>query len=423
LRSLRAGKTPEEAHAEAKQAGTHAVQNWNEKTSKGRVSVNSPHELKRWEGAGAAAADHVHAMFKSSLGKAPAPAATPPPAPAAAEPKPEPAPAAAAPKAAPVAATPGQDVKVSGPINQGKLGETHRVEVTENGETHKYEIQTKSKRGASKPFSLTADQARDEALRQHASKIIRPGALPAQAKAMTVPQINKMVQPGAMVGQGRSNRVVNDALHKGFVTDGKFMLKLPDKELAKVKAARGPLDPETPNNAVQRIIDSPHEDTPAQVVGHRLLSYGQGHEAPQTMYQNGNRKALVDSNFEATIKKRYPQATVHLPESNQGPLIYKHQGNVVGLAMPLHGVNDKEVKAIKIGTAAAEHTAAEIADDDRVFYNNELLSPAAVWSEMRAEGVADPAIALFVATADTGWVPSSDPAQLQLPLDDLAASA
>ncbi len=67
LRSLRQGKHPDEAHKDAVVAGNEAVSKWNSQGVKGRVGVGGAAEMKRWEGAGESAADHVHAMFKSSL--------------------------------------------------------------------------------------------------------------------------------------------------------------------------------------------------------------------------------------------------------------------------------------------------------------------------------------------------------------------
>ena len=49
----------------AKAAGKDSVKKWNERGSKGRVSMTGAHELKRWEGAGDDIADSVHRRFAS----------------------------------------------------------------------------------------------------------------------------------------------------------------------------------------------------------------------------------------------------------------------------------------------------------------------------------------------------------------------
>lgn len=63
LRVLRKGGSPQEARDEAVKDGNHCVKVWNERTSKTRAYMNGPHELKRWEKAGEAAADDLHIWF------------------------------------------------------------------------------------------------------------------------------------------------------------------------------------------------------------------------------------------------------------------------------------------------------------------------------------------------------------------------
>ncbi len=69
LSALRKGKTPEEAHGEAKEAGNYAVKQWNEKSSKGRMSINNRAELQRWAGAGESEADTIHRRFTQAVGE------------------------------------------------------------------------------------------------------------------------------------------------------------------------------------------------------------------------------------------------------------------------------------------------------------------------------------------------------------------
>ena len=63
LRVIRKGGCPADAHMTAVMAGNYAVTEWNNRGSRGRVCINSPHELKRWEKAGEAEADAVHAQY------------------------------------------------------------------------------------------------------------------------------------------------------------------------------------------------------------------------------------------------------------------------------------------------------------------------------------------------------------------------
>lgn len=67
LRALRRGHTPAEALELAKVAGTEAVHKWNTTESKSRVSINHRSELQRWNKAGEAAAEHIHALFVGQL--------------------------------------------------------------------------------------------------------------------------------------------------------------------------------------------------------------------------------------------------------------------------------------------------------------------------------------------------------------------
>lgn len=61
--ALNKGKSPDEAHKEAIEAGRDAVNNWNNKTSKGRASANGHYELKRWDKSGDDHADMIHRRF------------------------------------------------------------------------------------------------------------------------------------------------------------------------------------------------------------------------------------------------------------------------------------------------------------------------------------------------------------------------
>lgn len=67
LRSLRNGKTPQDAYEDAKQCGRDVVTKWNTARCKSRVSINGIHELKRWENAGDSDADFFLSIFNSSL--------------------------------------------------------------------------------------------------------------------------------------------------------------------------------------------------------------------------------------------------------------------------------------------------------------------------------------------------------------------
>lgn len=63
LFALNKGASPEEAHKAAIEAGRHSVKMWNERGSKGRASINSSHELKRWDKSGDDYADTIHRRF------------------------------------------------------------------------------------------------------------------------------------------------------------------------------------------------------------------------------------------------------------------------------------------------------------------------------------------------------------------------
>lgn len=63
LSALNKGQSPEEAHKAALEAGKSTVKNWNDKTSKGRVSASGAYQNKRWEGMGDSYADDIHRRF------------------------------------------------------------------------------------------------------------------------------------------------------------------------------------------------------------------------------------------------------------------------------------------------------------------------------------------------------------------------
>lgn len=63
LSALNKGQHPDEAHKAALEAGKASVKNWNERTSKGRVSASGAYQNKRWEGMGDDYADTIHRRF------------------------------------------------------------------------------------------------------------------------------------------------------------------------------------------------------------------------------------------------------------------------------------------------------------------------------------------------------------------------
>lgn len=67
LRQVRKGKTPAEAETIVKEDLKRLVQSWNERGSKGRATVSSGHELRRWENHGAGHVERARQLLEQSV--------------------------------------------------------------------------------------------------------------------------------------------------------------------------------------------------------------------------------------------------------------------------------------------------------------------------------------------------------------------
>jgi excisionase family DNA binding protein len=151
----------------------------------------------------------------------------------------------------------------------------------------------------------------------------------------------KSMAPGALIKQAQQSgrySFVGLAQQTGWYTNGKIVFRLPPKEKEKFDSLP-PAEGRLPD--VASVIESTRkgaDSAPATLAGARA----DPNNPKLTHYHltsESGRQALVDGDQFETIKRRLPDATMHLGKTPDDPILFKQDGQAVGVLMPLHGID------------------------------------------------------------------------------------
>lgn len=195
-------------------------------------------------------------------------------------------------------------------------------------------------RVALKEHNLNTEITRQAEVEQKAAEEAeRASQFRSDLSGVKIPKVNtkKIVK---MVSDGK---MLPTAAATGYATDGRFIVKLNDKDKAKVEEEAKKVGDQGGRKLsevqVSRPLSEKHNE-PAKIIGVRETD-----DAPAPVYLmqgEGKQQALVDSRFHQAILSQYPDAVPHMPVKDGGIVIYKNGGEPVGAVVSLE--NDRAWK-------------------------------------------------------------------------------
>jgi len=142
---------------------------------------------------------------------------------------------------------------------------------------------------------------------------------------------------------------------KGMYTDGRMLMKMPEKmseqTLSNYQKERGevyqgkhpdiaPIMQAAKNNKMPAMREIGHRTlhheehlTPNEIKKGKKPKIGTTHET--VLADDHGNHSVVNSRYLRTIQKMYPNATFHSPETSKSGIVVKHEGQPVGVVMPL----------------------------------------------------------------------------------------
>lgn len=152
----------------------------------------------------------------------------------------------------------------------------------------------------------------------------------------------------------RASKMLGLAQQAGIATDGHWMFKIPEKDQAKYRRAGNGEDPGGFRKTVEDLMAKADvEQQPAKISGVRASDDPKKDPHIYLVESPTGRKVGVNAQYLETIRKRYPNATIHLSQARRAqdaggkPIIFKDGGQVVGAVMALDGYHEATVSGAK----------------------------------------------------------------------------
>lgn len=143
---------------------------------------------------------------------------------------------------------------------------------------------------------------------------------------------------------------IGTAKATGYATNGKYMFKLPEKEMAVIRSTPDNGNRTLPQQTLDTLLNSNHEVEPATIKGVRHLEDVDLNSPTYLIESPNGTQALMNATYVRLILDRYPNATMHLPppveksKSTTRPVVFKDQGTVIGVVMPIEDGRKYKVK-------------------------------------------------------------------------------
>jgi hypothetical protein len=128
------------------------------------------------------------------------------------------------------------------------------------------------------------------------------------------------------------------------------MFKLPEKEMAVIRSTPDNGNRTLPQQTLDTLLNSNHEVEPATIKGVRHLEDVDLNSPTYLIESPNGTQALMNATYVRLILDRYPNATMHLPppveksKSTTRPVVFKDQGTVIGVVMPIEDGRKYKVK-------------------------------------------------------------------------------